>query len=215
MARLAGCLQQEGYMPIRNALIFFVLTLAGVSSVSPQQPKSSTVSFLLQIVERQTDLSPNGGVTSDCLLVQPDGHFHLERRQQHLPNPSANLTIFSAQLSKTQLEGLRSILDKQDIQSLSPFVPPVLPVSVTKFRVFAANVARGATIQKAGFFMWEGQGTPDTPPNSTPDDIKRAWQTSATVLQPLVDWFHALEGMKLRPSHAKPTLCGLDPDEHN
>lgn len=202
-------------MPIRNSVIIMVFAVAGAVNASHQQPKPSTASTLLQIGETQFNVAPSGGVTSDCVVVQPNGRFHLERREQHLPKASAKLTVFTARLSKRQLQALRSILDKQDIQSLSPFVPPVTPLGVTKFRVFTADVAREATTQKAGFFMWEGQGTPDAPPNSTPDDIKRAWQTSATALQPLVEWFHTLEGMKLRPSHAKPTLCGFDFEKHN
>jgi hypothetical protein len=195
--------------------MFVLFTAAGLCDVSGQQPKLSTAPILVQISEVEMNLSPNGGVTSGCVLVQPDGHLHLEHGEQHLPKSITKRTIFTARLSKGQMQALRNVLDKQDIQNLSPFVPPVPPVGVGNFRVFGANIAREVETQRVGFFTWEGQGLSNVPPNSSPDDVKRAWQISATVLQPLVDWFHALQGMKLRRSHAKPTLCGLDADEHN
>lgn len=192
-----------------------VFTVAGAGNVHRQEPKRSSAPILLQIIEVEMNLSSNGGVTSGCVLVQPDGHLHLEYGEQHLPKSIVRRTIFTARLSKGQMQALRNVLDKQDIQNLSPFVPPVPPVGVGKFRTFGANIAREAATQRVGFFTWEGQGLSNVPPNSSPDDVKRAWQTSAIVLQPLVDWFHALQGMKLRRSHAKPTLCDLDADEHN
>ncbi len=201
-------------MPIKPAVVFLVCTVAFLSDAFPQEPKPAPVPFLLQIVESQTDLSPDGGITSDCILVQPNGRFHMEERRQHLPSPSAKLTIYESRLDKPQLEMLRNILGQQNIQGLPPFVRPNLPVSVAKFRLFSANIRRESATQRTGFFAWEGLGTPNSSPNSTPDDIKRAWQISANRLQPLVEWFHEIEGLKLHASHAKSTLCGTGTDDH-
>ena len=174
-----------------------------------QSPQSDPAAFLLRISEANIELSRNGIVAGDCLLVLPDGHFHLERRRSQLPNRRgrAKLKVFEFVLSAKQLQQLQEILDEGTVQSLPSYTAPVYPMSSPSSDTFIATIARPQKIQKVGFVIWRG-GEPGASPNFTPKDIKQAWHDSEISLRPLVDWLHGLEATKL-PRHGKSTLCKL------
>ena len=86
--------------------------------------------FLVNISESQMDLSRNGVTAHGCILVLPDGHFHLERRRQQLPASTATLQIFESSLDQTQLETLLGILNDEGIRNLPPYIEPTIPMAV-------------------------------------------------------------------------------------
>jgi hypothetical protein len=188
---------------IASSLLFLAWTPL---SAAQNQPRRHPVPFLVSISEGTTDLSRNGVNVHDCILVQPDGRFHLERRMQQLPNPTATLDVFESSLDLAQLQVLRSTLNNDSIQRLPSYVLPAIPMSVPWFRGFHAKIARGTEVQSVGYWVWRG-GDPATSPNSTPDSTKRDWHDSEVALRPLVEWFDGTKALKLGPSAAKSTLC--------
>jgi|HubBroStandDraft_6_1064221.scaffolds.fasta_scaffold22261_4 hypothetical protein len=183
---------------------FLALALAALAPAERPRPHPS--GFLVRMAEGQNDLSRRGVNVHDCIVVMPDGHFHLERRRQQLPSPSARLTIVDSSLDNDQLRLLQSILDDEAIEKLPPYAQPVLPMAVPWSRGFDAKIARDSGVQRVGFWLWRG-GTPEASPNSAPDDIKKGWRESETALRPLLDWFHSVEALNLRPSYAASSTC--------
>lgn len=192
---------------IQKLIVSIALAIAFSPLAAGQHPQSAPPAFLLRIGEANVELSRHGIIAGDCLLVLPDGHFHLERRKQQLPNRRAKLRIFESSLSTSQLQQLREILDGEAIEKLPLYTPPVYPMAVPWSDTFIAEMARQAKVQKVGYVVWRG-GTAPGSPNSTPDSVKQEWRDSETALKPLVDWFHGWEATKL-PKHGKSTLCRL------
>jgi len=189
------------------AMLFFAVPILGL-----RQPQDSP-DFLIRITESKAELSPTGVTVNDCILVQPNGRFHLERRRQQLPEGRAKLTIYESSLTKAQLQQLREIVEQQSIEELPEFSPPTPPLGVSDFRTLVAELNRETVVKHIGFFSWRGDSRPGAPPESTPADMKKAWEDSEKALQPLADWFHGLEGRKMPPSKASSNLCGIKFDD--
>ena len=79
-------------------------------------------------------------------------------------------------------------------------------MTVPWFTTVNAKIGQGGQVRKVGYWGWRG-GSAEASPNSTPDNIKNIWKDSQTTLKPLVEWFHAVERLKLSPSGANSTLC--------
>ncbi len=133
--------------------------------------------------------SPRGVTKSDCIVVTQDGHFHLERKRQELPNDRATLKAYKSSLNELQLRKLRSILNSQPVQNVTPFAHKDFPLDIAWYRGLLVKVFRDTGVQEAGYATWTpGEGTPNTAPNNIPIRTKQAWQISERTLQPLVDW---------------------------
>ena len=192
---------------ITGALIAILLSsgLFG-QTLSPPAPK-----YLIKIADQTMDLSSSTGMTaSDCVVITPNGRFHMERRFQRLPNPYASLHIYEASLGRARLAELKALIDSQGVKELPAFTPPQIPMSIAVFRTFIIEVSRGSSVQNAGFFTWqpESNAPPDISPQSTPNSIKKAWVTSERSLMPLAEWFGTVKTLKFRQvSNSKSTLC--------
>lgn len=184
---------------------------AALASVHPapaasQQAESSPS---LTIWESTLDLSQGGGSTHTCILVQPDGRFHLEKKTQRLPGSPASREIFDYSLDVSQFQQLRSILDDEKLRQLPAYVQPALPMGVPWSHGFDVKILRVADVQHVGYWTWRG-GTADTSPNSTPQGVKNGWRKSEATLKPMTDWLHGIESMKLSPSRSESTMCVSD-----
>src|SRR5438045_7149769 len=84
--------------------------LAGATSAAAQNhPQSDSGAFMVSISEATID-NKNAVTSTDCILVLPDGRFHLERRKEVAPNPTSSLSIFESSLDSTRLQELQDIL---------------------------------------------------------------------------------------------------------
>ena len=175
-------------------------------TLSPPAPK-----YLIKIADQTMDLSSSTGMTaSDCVVITPDGRFHMERRFQRLPKPYSSLHIYEASLGRARLAELKALIE--EVKELPAFVPPQIPMSIAVFRTFIIEVNRGSSVQKAGFFTWppESNSPSDSSPQSTPDSTKGAWVTSERSLMPLTEWFGTVKTLKFRQvSNSKSTLCEI------
>jgi hypothetical protein len=185
------------------ALVIAVSAALVAVAVQPQQESSVT------IWESTLDLSRGGVSTHTCILVQPDGRFHLEKKTQRLPSSTANREIFDYSLDASQFQQLRSILDDEKLRQLPAYVQPALPMSVPWSHGFDVKILRAADVQHVGYWTWRG-GTADTSPNSAPQGVKNGWQESEAALKPMADWLHGIESMKLSPSRSESTMCVSD-----
>jgi hypothetical protein len=186
-----------------------VLTVPGLTSARLPQAASEGNPFIAGIWESTVDLSQHGTTSHSCILVFPDGRFHLERKVQHLPASTASVSIFDYSLDTSQLGQLRRTLDDEKIRHLPAYTLPTLPMGVPWSHGLNVKIARAGGLQEAGYLTWRG-GTAEVSPNSAPENIKKKWQESETALQALVDWFHSIEGLKLTPSDTSPSGCTTD-----
>jgi hypothetical protein len=196
-------------MPKSLIFLAFVLVLPTIGAGQRAEPSA----FLVTMGDGVTDLARDGVSTHDCILVFPDGRFHLERRRQEYLGSRVKLKIFESSVTAPQLQQLREILASEAILKLPPFVPPRLAMAVPWSEIFIAAIPRDTEIRKVGYVLWRG-GTPEGSPNSSPAGVKQGWKDSEVALRPLVDWFHTFESGKLR-RHGKSTLCRApgEPDD--
>lgn len=109
----------------------------------------------IRINEGSTDLSSNGVNVHECMLVSPDGHFHLERRWQQLPSTTAKLMVFESALTPAQLRELEQILSGDRLKQLPAFGQPPLPMSVPWFQLFSVTLP-GEPDVTLGYVGWRG-----------------------------------------------------------
>jgi hypothetical protein len=74
-----------------------------LSASAGSQPEPTA--FLVEVQEGTTDLSRQGASGHICVLVLPDGRFHLESRTQRLPGAEATLNFSDYSLDSSQLYG--------------------------------------------------------------------------------------------------------------
>jgi hypothetical protein len=185
-----------------------------------QDAEPNPGSFLVILSDAQVDLSPGAVSITDCLVVLPDGQFRLEHRRQEVPRPdpsSHNLgalppdpdmtVVFESSLSEVQLARLRDIVNDDQVRNLPTFVPPAKPINATRFHYFTARIGQQPKNLYVGYFIWKGTAVEKTSPASTPENIKKDWLVSESVLNQLGDWFRTIEDLPLHPSNAEPTQC--------
>jgi hypothetical protein len=195
---------------MRRALVlWFGLACLPVGRAQRAQPDLSQ--FVVILNEGQTDISPRGINVRSCALVSADGRFHLERRYQQLPEPSANLKVYEYPLDSVQLQRLRAILDDEGVRRLPPFAWPPTPAVGTKFRGFEARIVRGGQVQHVGYFVGS-EGTAGNQLDPATAGIKKEWKEATAALQPLFRWLQDLEASKLEPSGRESTLCSTGGD---
>ncbi|MGA8431370.1 MAG: hypothetical protein WB729_16225 [Candidatus Sulfotelmatobacter sp.] len=187
------------------------LTLVNVAPRDRLQPQQEAPTFLIAAHEGTIDLSRNGTSSQTCILVRPDGRFHLEGRTQRLPSPTASAKIFDYSLDSSQLQQLRGIIDDESVRQLPEYIQPPLPMAVSWSHGFEAKITRPTGAQDIGYWTWRG-GTVDASPNSARESVRKGWQQSETALKPLVDWLHGIEALKLSPSDSKSDMCVVDAD---
>ncbi len=209
--RMLGVLnpRTHNYMPKAAMIIVLtaaILTVTGGSSTAARNNSQFDSSVLVVSINEAMIDNRNASSSTDCILVMPDGRFHLERRKEIAPNPTSSLSIFEASLDSTQLQQLHDILKREGIERLPDYALPVFPMAVPWFATFNAKIEQGGQTRKVGYWRWHG-GTAETSPNSTPANVKKTWKESEIALRPLVEWFHAIESLKLSPSGAQPTGC--------
>src|ERR1700743_2196752 len=176
------------------------------TSVGGEEAKMNPAKFLARIEWSQNDTSPHGITANDCVLVLPDGHFHMEHRLQQLPVPRASLEIFESVLSNNQIMQLREILDRQEIQELPTFVSSGIPGSVYLRLSFQAEISRDPKVQNVGYMDWKVNVGADSDEHPR-EALKQAQSKAETALQPLLQWFLNLESQKLPPSNSESTFC--------
>jgi len=82
----------------------------------PSDPQATPV----RIDEGRFDNEP-GVTSSDCILVMPDGRFHVERRRQVLPSSTATLNIFESSLDSSQLQQLGDIVAEAEASRIPAY----------------------------------------------------------------------------------------------
>ena len=148
--------------------------------------------FTVRISESWSTLRPTAGPNnlSNCLIVMPDGHLHLELRRQEFFDGRGLLTTYESELGGKEKGILQDILDDTGVSSLPPFAQPVAPMDVNDWQVFTAEIVRGIQVQKVGYVTWHGEG-----PNN-PQGDKIAWKEASVILKVLVVWSHSVKSSK-------------------
>jgi hypothetical protein len=193
-------------MPVNYMILVVTLFLSALPQKNSTLFQTTTKPKAIVITESLTEVSSHGTDQSDCALVFPDGRVHIERYKQQLPDQSSTV-VYRSKFAKSQLHKLEEILSDPDMQSLPEFTSPSTPLSVKSLQyVTLEMVYQEKRSRRVGYFKWAG-GADKGWPNITPEKIKAEWQHSEPVLQPLLKWFHDIEGISLDRSDAKPTQC--------
>jgi hypothetical protein len=186
------------------ALALATVFLAGVGA----QTNSATNSKAPTVRIGEADVDNEHGVTStDCVLVLPDGRFHLERRRQVLPSSTATLVIFESSLDSSQLEQLQGIVENERMSRLPEYdKQPVFFRNAPWFSSVTVDIETGEAVRRVGYWLWHERSAGP----AAPADVKKRWQDSEAALRPLVEWFHGIEALKLSPSDTRPSGCSSD-----
>ena len=179
----------------------FSLVVASVAYAS-LAGQSADTSLLVRITESQINATPQGGISSDCIVVSTDGQFHLERRLQQLPDPTASLRTYDSSLTDVQLQWLHNLLDQDRIQELPAFVMPESPGPTLLRRGVTIDFTQDGVAKTVGYMGWAG-----AIPESAHTPVQKSQENAEITLQPLVDWFHKIEETKLSPSQPKWSAC--------
>ncbi|MBV8114815.1 MAG: hypothetical protein JO300_08740 [Silvibacterium sp.] len=193
-----------------------LIGLLAVVTAAAQEPAPNRPAFLVRMSWSELELSPDGINRNDCLLVFPDGHFHMEQRFQQLPKTEASLRIHESLLSNAQLDQLRSLLNQRQVVTLPQFVPFHLVVPVRLRRGFQAEISRNQeTVQRVGYMEWEVSKHDDAHyPTSEALEKSRtldeSQQPARTTLRPLLQWLLKLESQQPAQGSGESTLCELE-----
>jgi hypothetical protein len=192
---------------LRALTLAFCLVL-GSSTASEKRPH-----YLLRAVDESNSMRPTAGPNnfSNCVLVLPDGRFYLSLRRQEIMDGTATAKGLEGLLDPKALQILRDLLNQPTIENAPQFELPNTPFGADEFQVFEAQIDRGSTMQRVGYFKWKGLA----PTNM--DTTKQQWRESEVALQPLVEWFRTLKTYKypLKRPISKSTrfACDLDDKE--
>jgi hypothetical protein len=149
-------------------------------------------------------LQPTAGPNNiaNCLLLLPNGKFFLSIRRQEIMDGTATVRGFEGSLDSQELQWLSSFLGREDIRKLRQCEPPH-PYGADTFQLFEAQIMRGSTVQRVGYYEWSGTEA------GYPNSLMRQWRESQAKLQPLVKWFRALKTSKYPLKHPA-TKSALD-----
>jgi hypothetical protein len=77
---------------------------------------------------------------------------------------------------------------------------PHFPISTSTIEILTVEFNVKGARRHVGYFRWVGVGaaTSGTSPEDTPDNVKKDWSTSRSVLQPLASWFDKFENGSLK-----------------
>jgi hypothetical protein len=187
-------------------VLVFTCFVPQVAAPAPRLP-------LVKIGEWGMDLHPSGITTGSSIIIQRDGHFHLETRFQQLPSERVVRHVYESTLDAFQLSRLESMLDAQAVRDAPTYQGPKFPLTVPTVAGVTVKIPRGDKVQSVGYFAWNKvPGREDSPPETTPEAIKEEWRSSRVALTPLVGWFHEIEGMKWPELDESHFITYDDPD---
>jgi len=195
-------------------MVAAAFVFVSVPSPAPSA-KPESRPFIVRMGEWQSTFLPSAGPNSltNCVIVLPDGCFELVLRRQESLGGKSTVDIFESSLNQKAIEILRDRLDSDAVRKLPPYAPPNTPFIADEWQLVTAEISRASDVQRVGYFSWKGVGPTNT------ESIKREWQESAVVLQPLVEWVRALKslGSSIPPAKwrrvpkEKYNACGIAP----
>ena len=147
-----GDLRNGSRFPNCCWVIILVLVAAFARSPLNAQDRSAfdpNAAFLISIAEGTFD---NERVTihSDCMLVLPDGRFHLERRKQLEASSTTTLDIYESALDSTHIQRLRGILRITSVKESLGYPLPIFPLTASWFSTFYAEIPKSRQVHKVG-----------------------------------------------------------------
>lgn len=170
-----------------------ILLLVPLSIIGQESPSSQGHDpFLVRISEDIVSILPTAGpmTVGNCMLVNADGHAHLELRRQEFYG-RGTLTRYKARLNETELKSLRDLLNAASLKALPPFIAPHTPLTVPEWHDVVAEIPRGAKVQHAGFFESAHPAS-----SAATVEVRAQWSSSAVAMHSLVEWFHAFKSDK-------------------
>jgi hypothetical protein len=193
------------------ATLSAIVGLIVFSSAIQEDSRLTPVPTLVSLHEMSVDLSRTGVTSNSCILIQTDGHIHIEMRVQRLPETEASLHIYESSLDDFRLRLLKDLVDNRSVRDLKDFIQPPFPMTLSSFSLASVQIPRYGSPQRLGYLIWrERPGRKNESPDSAPDSVKEQWRTTQTVLTPLVLRLHEMEGMSWpEVPKSRSSLCGF------
>jgi len=202
-------LSKDSSVIARSVLYVCILMLAySAPCACAQSSKSGVDSTAVRIIDFLNDLSSVRKVTTNsCVVVDSSGNFHMEVRLQELPSPVADLKIYEGTLSTSMREALAGLLNDGHLKDLPTFEARPIPTTSDFIKSVKVEIQRNNSIQQVGYVYWSEPSMSREVASTQEIEQKR---TEAT-LQPLMGWFHHLQGSNLKETRTASTLCGERP----
>jgi hypothetical protein len=175
---------------LRLSLLSLMMAIPCVllGQAQPQSP------FVVNLKYVRIDLPRSSSNT--CLVVFPDGRFHLE---ESFDWPASKPQVFEDSLTQTSLNSLATLLAAEDLKSLQTTASE--EQKIAQGEIVWVRIPRGEALQKLIFAGLQASAT---------QRVKKL----PSALDPLLNWFHTtvkgVKQQKLRAlKGAKPTNCEL------
>jgi hypothetical protein len=178
------------------SLIVVIFLFMQTSSSRGTSPSSRTL--LMQLGMVRDNVVADGLMESGSLVVHGDGGYRFEQRRQRMPSTTNDLKVYEGKLEEGQLNELVAILNNPQVEALPDYVPPHFPVSTSKVEMLTVEFNVNGARRHVGYFRWVGATTSGASPEDTPDNVKKDWRTSRSVLQLLASWFGRFENGSLK-----------------
>ena len=146
---------------------------------------------------------------NSCLVVYPDGAYHLERRRQEAHHSYNGLTVYESRLSSDDLEALKRDLDVLSHKGLAEYQSPALPMTISTYQLMTVELTTNSITHNFGYLEWTDKDKAG-PPNNSPDEVKRSWRNTEVALQPLRRFTEGLleRAASSNVEQSKANLCG-------
>jgi hypothetical protein len=175
---------------LRVAIIIFVTALTSPMFLRGIEDGRGPV--LIRFGEINEDAGVSGSA-SECLVVRSNGKYHLERRDHHPGTATNYLSTYNGELSKTDLNMLRNLLNDPRLKALADYTAPHFPLSTASFRIVTLDYYLSGKPKTVGYFMPRSYSSQNLSPQSGATTSPNSqWVESEQVLRPVVSWVEQL-----------------------
>jgi hypothetical protein len=176
------------------------------NALSAQDTKPNAKLPSVWIAESLIGLSLSPPVDdAKCILVMPDGKFHMEWRHQVLPAPKSDVKIYEGVLNSSQRQLLQSVISDHALKEFPDSKVPAVPTGSGFVRAGGTKIQRDNYFQQVEYADW---GSVRKSYQGVSAEVAERQRQGEIVLQPLMDWFHQLQNSDLKEVDVAPNLCG-------
>ncbi len=158
-------------------------------------------------IEQSQLISSPASTSSSCIVVYKSRRFHFETRTQRFDEIKATTKVYEGVLTDIQQSQLQSSIDMPAIAQLPQFSWPLMNgATVTLRRGTTVKIWRDGKAQIAGYAAWHGGSASDSLEGASPE-VRREQQDAEIALQPVMEWFYAVQRSHLQLSTAQLSQC--------
>ena len=151
-----------------------------------------------------------GQSSRQCIVINADRTYHLERRVQLKTQVGNSLEIYEGKIQPAEFERLVELLEEIHHLTLSDFVPPKFPISISAFEMVTLDYPVDEVQRRIGYFEPLSESAIDTSPGNTPSGIRAEWRASMSAMKPLMSWLEHFQNSGLRRVSESTHSCSAE-----